>query len=212
MAGALAACLDVPHEPSSYRRVSSIEVHTIQNGVEDSTLLKVNPNDSVQFVAVVKPKAAKDELAYYWYNDGELIDSGRTLTVNPRFALNIPEILVVKDKGENEREIEIHIVMNSPPELSQKTTPADGDTLFATSTSPVTFRWIATDEDSDDLNNVLIIDGTRYPVGELNEVQQSGFKPGEHTFEIIVTDPYGDADTLPERTFYTIDTLEAEND
>jgi uncharacterized alpha/beta hydrolase family protein len=87
--------------------------------------------------------------------------------------------------------------------------PADGDTLFGNSQTPFTFSWRSIDNDEDEqLQNVLEIDGTRYQVGELNQVLQSGFSEGAHSFRILVEDSLGDKDSLPVREFFVIDTLE----
>ena len=61
--------------------------------------------------------------------------------------------------------------------------------------------------DENRLQHTLIIDGSEYPVSRLTEILQSGFTEGEHSFQILVQDTFGDADTLPERHFYVIDTL-----
>lgn len=208
----LGACLDIPNAPDSDRRVTSIKVHTIQNGVEDSTLLKINPMDSVLFQAVVTPSSAAGELTYSWFLEDELLSEGRSYGTSPESGMDIPDRLVVKDKNGNKQEVRIQIIENRPPVLSNTTVPTDGDTVYASKNSPVTFSWLSKDFNGDVLKNVLVIDGTSYPVGPLNQVVQSGFEPGKHTLSIIVEDVYGEVDSIPTMTFYVVDTLEVHND
>ena len=59
------------------------------------------------------------------------------------------------------------------------------------------------------MSHVLEIDGTRYNVGELQQISQSGFAQGKHTYRILVEDSLGDKDSIPEKEFFVIDTLGA---
>jgi hypothetical protein len=47
-------------------------------------------------------------------------------------------------------------------------------------------------------------------VGTLQSVQQSGFEKGVHTYQVVVTDSYGDSDSLPRLTFTVLDSTEAQ--
>jgi hypothetical protein len=48
----------------------------------------------------------------------------------------------------------------------------------------------------------------RYNLGTLNHIRQSGFAPGPHSAYVIVTDSYGDLDSIAPQEFYVLDTLE----
>ena len=89
-----------------------------------------------------------------------------------------------------------------------ETTPADGDTLYGNSYTPILFTWQSFDRDENNyLNNTLEIDSVRYNVGDLQEVMQSGFTEGRHTFRIFVEDSMGDQDSSATQEFFVIDTL-----
>lgn len=205
-----AACLDIPSDPDTQGKIVSISVCTMQYGKTDSTLLKVNPKDSALIVTKVNPEKHKRDLKYYWYNNQELLDSGSTFPIIFMVNLLIPNRLVVEDGQGNTIEKNFHIITNAPPVIGSEATPADKETIFGTTETPIRFSWKTGDSNiSDELEHILEIDGITYPVGPLTEVLQSGFEPGEHTFRVFVADPYGDSDTLPLRHFYVVDTLEA---
>ncbi|MCF0223459.1 MAG: hypothetical protein HUK20_04255 [Fibrobacter sp.] len=198
----LAACLDIPNDPNTSNMVRSLDVHVVQLDKVDSTSLKLNPNFPAELNAVVHPSSRKSELSFLWYYDSLLIDTGATYTVDTSDVF-LPNALVAMDQRGNKLSKNFEITVNTPPILAKQTKPADGDTLYAKSTTPITFRWFSADPDVDDiLEHTLIIDGISYSIGPLTSISQSGFKPGSHTFKVKVVDSHGDADSLASRTFY----------
>ena len=118
--------------------------------------------------------------------------------------------LEVFDEVGNTLRKDFVINVNMAPKLNTTTIPANGDTLYGNEHTSIQFKWSSYDYDSFDenkLQHTLIIDGTEYPVSRLTEIVQSGFTEGKHTFQIIVQDSFGDADTLAPRSFYILDTL-----
>lgn len=206
----LAACLDVPHEPSASSKVYDVKVNVSHNGIVDYSCLKINANDTASIVATTVPSKYQDELHYDWYREGELINSGRVLPLPKILYYLIPDSLVVSDDEGNSISRKFEVIVNTPPKIDAKTRPADGDTLYGDNSTAFTFSWFTSDPDRNDgLTHILEIDGTSYQVGELEEVKQSGFEPGLHEFRIIAKDSRGDSDSLPVQTFYVVDTLEA---
>lgn len=211
-----AGCLDIPETVSDSHKIVKIDVLVKQFGETSPEPLKLNSSEKAELIAEVIPSNEEDEVKYYWYSEDELLDSGKTYAVSTNFMASsfiskkfIPDKLVVEDREGSTLEKEFTVIVNTPPRLSKKTIPADGDTLFGNSQTPFIFSWLSTDNDEDEqLQNVLEIDGTRYQVGELNQVLQSGFSEGSHSFRILVEDNLGDKDSLPMQEFFVIDTLE----
>ena len=210
------ACLDIPDAPDNSGKIQSVEIQVDQFGKRKSTPLKILSSDSAILVAAVSPDTYKNNVRYYWYNDTTLIDSGRKITISPDLMLSdfisdnfVPNRLTIIDNEGNQIEKDFHIDVNAAPRLSTKTIPADGDTLYGNTNTAFTFAWLVYDDsETDTLQSILEIDGISYHVGELNQVQQSGFSMGKHTFRILVQDSYGDMDSLPYRKFYVVDNLE----
>lgn len=213
----LAGCLDAPSDPAEPQTVESISIMVLQKDNSFSTVLKVNPYDSATIQASAVPEKFQDELSFEWFYSSDkkdsLLKNGRSYSFYPnRSEGALPNKLTVTDKEGNKKVYDFAIVINTPPVLSDSTIPADKDTLYGSSTSAFLFEWNSIDMDftnGDTLFHILEIDGKQYDVGTLLQVKQSGFKAGEHSFRIIVRDLYGDADTLPARKFYVVDTLEA---
>ena len=211
-----AGCLDIPETVSDSHKIVKIDVLVKQFGETSPEPLKLNSSEKAELIAEVIPSNEEDEVKYYWYSEEELLDSGKTYAVSTNFMESsflskkfIPDKLVIEDREGSTLEKEFTVIVNTPPRLSKTTIPADGDTLFGNSQTPFTFSWLSIDNDEDEqLQNVLEIDGIRYQVGELNQVLQSGFSEGPHSFRILVEDSLGDKDSLPEREFFVIDTLE----
>ena len=211
-----AGCLDIPETVSDSHKIVKIDVLVKQFGETSPEPLKLNSSEKAELIAEVIPSNEEDEVKYYWYSEEELLDSGKTYAVSTNFMESsflskkfIPDKLVIEDREGSTLEKEFTVIVNTPPRLSKITIPADGDTLFGNSQTPFTFSWLSIDNDEDEqLQNVLEIDGIRYQVGELNQVLQSGFSEGPHSFRILVEDSLGDKDSLPEREFFVVDTLE----
>ena len=214
--GVLAGCLDIPEAVDDSGKIVKVEVLVKQFGETSMEPLKLNSSEKAELIVDIAPDKEKDKVKYYWYIDEDLIDSGRTYAISTSFMSSeffranfIPNRLVVEDREGSTLEKKFTVTVNTPPWLSNITTPADGDTLYGNSQTPFSFAWLSIDNDEGDhLQNILEIDGTRYQVGELNQVFQSGFSEGSHTFRILVEDSQGDKDSLPMQEFFVIDTLE----
>lgn len=214
MAGALfVACLDVPSDPQTSSKISDVTIISSQNGITDTALLKVNSTDSSSLEAEVHPSTYKNDVTYYWYNNEDILDSGRRYTISPTTAQSgkltkmlVPNRLVIKDKEDNSIEKLFKVIVNSSPSLSDTTKPADGDTLYVDRQATILFQWESYDRDQDqNLEHVLEIDSIRYAVGSFLQLKQSGFAPGAHSFRVIVADPYGDMDSTSLRSFFVVD-------
>ena len=211
------ACLDVPDSPELSGKIQNIEVSVKQSGETRETPLKVNANEGAQLLVNV-PSEVGRELRCYWLNGGEVLDSGLTYDIFIEYMVSnifrenfIPDQVILVDREGNSLEKGIQVVINAPPVLSDSAKPVDGDTLWATPTTPIRFSWYVVDRDENvALNSVLLIDDVAYNVGTLQSVQQSGFEKGVHTYQVVVTDSYGDSDSLPRRTFTVLDSTEAQ--
>ena len=218
-AGALfSACLDVPHAPNDVQKISNVSVFAKQFDEAIEEPIKINSNEQAELIAEVTPSKYKNKIKYYWYNDDDILDSGATYTISTTYMTSsflsknfIPNRLVIKDEEGNTLETTFSVNVNNPPQILAETIPADGDTLYGNSHTPFLFSWQSFDRDgSQGLENVLEIDGTQYQVGELQQVMQSGFSEGRHTFRILVTDSLGDKDSTDKQEFFVIAALEAE--
>ena len=157
-------------------------------------------------------------MTFEWFystcDKDSLLNRGESYTFYPiKGEKIIPNKLTATDNEGNSLTQEFSIIINSLPVLADSTVPSDGDKLYGSVTSAFLFEWYSIDMDlnsGDTLFHTLEIDGTKYDVGTLMQVKQSGFEAGEHKFRIIVHDRYGYADSLPEKSFFVIDTLEAE--
>ena len=212
----LVACLDIPDSPDSSEKITSIDIYVKQFGESRTEPLKVNSNDSARLIASVNPENLRNKVRYYWYNDEDLMDSGSTyeITTNQmvsEFISNsfIPNRVTIVDDEGNSLEKTFSVTVNAPPRISSETEPADGDTLYGNIHTPFKFQWSAEDNDSSDsLHCILEIDDVKYNVENLESIMQSGFTEGRHSFRIIVTDSFGDSDSLDTREFLVLDTLE----
>lgn len=216
----LSGCLDIPNAPSDDRKIESISVYIEQKGIHDSLDLKMHPSDSATLNVLVQPQKFKNELSFEWLRQSPIkndsssftsLGSGTKYGISPNTpSLFIPDLLVATDKRGNRKEINIHVILNARPQMDSVTVPAAGDTLYGDVNTSFLFKWNSSDPD--DFNEGLpsyrvIFDDTAFELGNLNNIYQAGFLPGKHTFSIIVTDAYGDSDTLPARKFYVLDTL-----
>lgn len=205
----LAGCLDLPDDPETGNKIERISLRISQPGIKDSSLLKIHPGDSATLFADVYPQQFRDEITFQWYyidleGEMELIGKGLSLGISTEDYL--PNFFIATDKEGNQEKGAFEIIVNSPPTLSNETTPANGDTLWGSSTMAFLFKWESTDIDEilgmDSLQHILQIDGNSYPVGPLTQIMQSGFSAGKHSFRVIAEDSRGDSDTLDARSFY----------
>lgn len=213
----LGACSDIPDSPESSPKIQGVDIYATQFGENSSDPIKINSNDSAVLNVFVFPDTYKNEIQYYWYNGEVLLDSGNTYAISTSMMLSsftiqnfIPNRLEIVDREGNRLEKSFSTIINAPPQISEYTYPAYGDTLYGNNHTPILFSWYSWDRDPEDqVFNTIEIDGISYSVGELNQVQQSGFKQGEHSFRIIVEDTNGDKDSIPPRIFFVLDTLGA---
>lgn len=205
----LAGCLDIPDSPDPPNTDFHISVYVTQKGQNDSTLLKIHPEKPATLIAQIHPKELEPELKFCWYRDSLLGEtSSYRISPDPEDS-SIPNKLVVKDREGNSVSVKFKITVNSVPEFYPDFSPAQGDTLYGTRSTPFTFSWNAEDREDVNLSYTLELDTTAYPVGSLKKIQQSGLEPGIHIFRVIAKDSEGDMDSLPFVKFYVVDTLEA---
>ena len=211
------ACLHVPHAPNDVQKISNVSVFAKQFDEAIEAPIKINSTEQAELIAEVTPSKYKNKIKYYWYNDDEILDSGATYTIRTNYMTSnflannfIPDRLVIKDDEGNSLETTFTVNVNNPPKILAETIPADGDTLYGNTHTPFLFSWESYDrDDGTDLQNILEIDGIQYQVGELQQVMQSGFGEGSHTFRVLVMDSLGDKDSIAVQEFFVIDTLEA---
>ncbi|SHK53253.1 hypothetical protein [Fibrobacter sp. UWEL] len=201
--GALTACLDVPSEPSSSGKAKSVSVYVVQNSVTDSTLLKINTQDSAKFVAQVKPSKYEDQLTYTWYHDDDKLASGISYTDQFLLEEDVPNRVVVKDKEGNTLESNFTFILNTPPRLSATMIPADSTVFTIGEKQSIEFKWYYYDsDDNDEITSYLTLDNEVYTLGSLSSIVQSGFSAGEHSFSITVVDKNGDKASSKMRVFF----------
>jgi hypothetical protein len=212
---ALLGCLDLPDAPNESQYVERVDVFLFQEGNQDSTLLKIRPNDSSEVRVVVYPRQYRKQLSFQWSrvigDSSYVLGEGSEYTIAPNTDRDkIPNELQVMDEAGNSLKKDFEIFVNMEPILSSTTIPANEDTLYGNTHTAFLFKWKSYDNDSFDdgkLEHTLIIDGVNHPVGRLTEIRQSGFNEGQHSFQVIVFDTFGDSDTLAPMTFYVVDTL-----
>ena len=218
MAGGLfSACLDIPDSPGDSPKITSVDVLVKQFGETQESPLKINSDESAELIAQVNPSDFKNDVKYFWYKGDNKLGDGMTYPISTddmasseKIKQHIPDKLVIEDREKNRLNTTFKITINVPPKLSTKTIPAAGDTLYGNSHTPFLFSWESSDRDENgNLSHILEIDGTAYNVGELQQISQSGFAEGKHTYRIIVEDSLGDKDSIPEQEFFVIDTLGA---
>lgn len=189
--GVLTACLDIPSEPSSSGKATSLTVYVAQNGVKDSTLFKVSTQDSASFAVLVNPDKYESELKYTWYHDNDELCFDRVYTDIFVQTEDIPNRVVVKDKEGNSLEKTFEPILNSPPHLSATFYPADSSVYNVSINQGIEFKWYAYDSDDEKISTQLTIDKQVYHVGVLTSVTQSGFEPGWHSVKVEIIDKHG---------------------
>ena len=212
---ALSGCLDIPDEPAEKIYLERLDIFVLQEGTADTTLMKIRPSDSSIVKAATYPMQLKNSLSCRWLrvngDSSVVMGEGYEYTIPASTKTSdIPNAVEVSDEVGNTFLKEFEIVVNLMPVLEPQTTPANGDTLYGNTKTAFKFKWHSYDSDSFDenrLEHTLVIDGVPYSVGQLTEIMQSGFGEGRHTFQVIVSDTFGDADTLSTKTFYVVDTL-----
>lgn len=205
-------CLELPDEPGVPPEIDNISVYVKQKGVSDSSVLKISPMDSATLKVNVHPRQYRKELSFEWYNSKDKkLGEGDSYTIKPlTSASKIPTQLKIYDPLGSERTVSFNIILNTPPRMLSITSPAAGDTLYGYFETAFPFKWAAYDDDisyGDELRYTLVIDQNRYELGPLTEIRQSGLEPGEHSVYVVVTDSYGDRDSIAAQKFFISDTL-----
>lgn len=202
-------CLEIPKKPDFNAKVEQIGVLLIKDGYSDSLSLKTNADEPFTLRAFVEPAVYAPDLKFYWYRDTTLLGDSIVIAIDTPFThYNLPNQVKAVDIEKNELPLKFEVLLNHPPTMALKTTPTDLDTLYGNFYTAISFSWRSNDKDKNDLlQHFIKINDTVYATGELTSIQQSGFKPGAHTFSIWVVDPLGDADTLSYKTFVLIDTV-----
>lgn len=214
--GLFSACLDIPEPPGDTPKITSVQVLVKQFDDTKGEPLKINSDEDAELIAEVNPDKFKNNIKYFWYKGNDILGKGMVYPINSddmasseKIKQNIPDKLVIEDSENNQLKTTFQITINVPPQISTKTKPANGDTLYGNTHTPILFSWQSSDRNEDKhLSHVLEIDGIRYNVGELQQISQSGFSEGKHTYRILVEDSLGDKDSIPEQEFFVIDTLE----
>lgn len=214
--GLFSACLDIPEPPGDTPKITSVQVLVKQFDDTKGEPLKINSDEDAELIAEVNPDKFKNDIKYFWYKGSDILGKGMVYPINSddmasseKIKQNIPDKLVIEDSENNQLKTTFQITINVPPQISTKTKPANGDTLYGNTHTPILFSWQSSDRNEDKhLSHVLEIDGIRYNVGELQQISQSGFSEGKHTYRILVEDSLGDKDSIPEQEFFVIDTLE----
>jgi hypothetical protein len=214
--GLFSACLDIPEPPGDTPKITSVQVLVKQFDDTKGEPLKINSDEDAELIAEVNPDKFKNDIKYFWYKGNDILGKGMVYPINSddmasseKIKQNIPDKLVIEDSENNQLKTTFQITINVPPQISTKTKPANGDTLYGNTHTPILFSWQSSDRNEDKhLSHVLEIDGIRYNVGELQQLSQSGFSEGKHTYRILVEDSLGDKDSIPEQEFFVIDTLE----
>ena len=198
---ALSACFEIPSKPNGDQSVKSISVYIEQGEKVDSTLLKIHPQNSAKIVAVVHPDNYSDDLKFNWYretsdNGDSLLGSGEQFSIKKNTPeKSLPNKLVATDAEGNSLALSFNIIINSPPKIDSIVQPLPQDTLYGNKNTSFLFEWQSHDLDNENITHTVLIDKKPYVVGDFNSIRQSGFENGNHTFQVIVTDNYGDSDT-----------------
>lgn len=207
----LNGCLDIPDTPDTPPEIEHISVYVEQEGIKDSSILKIFPGDSATLKVSVFPRQYKKDFSFEWKRSGRTLGTGESYVIAPKApARDIPTLLAVYDPLGGETTVSFNVIANTPPQLDSITSPVAGDTIYGNASMAILFKWYASDKDlnyGDALNYTLVIDSTRYELGTLSDIRQSGFATGEHNVYVIVTDSYGDCDSIAPQKFYVIDTL-----
>lgn len=204
----ISACFDIPSEPKTGQGVTSISVYVTQNDKIDSTLLKIHPQDSAEIHTSVYPADHSGKLQFKWYKANEgmgdvLLGTGSTYKISKNSSTDlIPNKLVTMDTEGNSMVSHFNIITNTPPEIDKIINPQPSDTLYGNENTSFLFEWSTHDNENEDFSHVVLIDSVAYVVGDFNSIRQSGFEDGEHTFQVIVTDSYGDSDSSDVIDFY----------
>lgn len=192
----VSACFDIPSEPSEQKSVNKVSVYIKQGEIVDSSLLKIHPQEDATIFATAHPSKYTGDLDYEWYKEDVWLGNGEKYFITKNMAAKkIPNKLIAKDAENNEFVLHFDIVINTPPTIDSITKPQPNTAFYGNTKTSIQFEWYSHDKDNEDFTYTILMDDESYVVGEFNSIRQSGFSEGEHTFQVIVTDNYGDSDT-----------------
>jgi len=206
----LSACFEIPSKPKEDQHVNSISVYVQQDGVIDSTLLKIHPQDAADISVAVHPDKYSEELEFSWYREdkgskGTRLGDGTKYHIKKNASANsLPNKLVATDAEGNSLVSYFDIIINSPPKIDSIIKPQPSDTLYGNEKTSFLFEWLSHDQDNEEFSHTIQIDGVPYAVGDFFSIRQSGFEKGEHTFQVIVIDNYGDSDSSAVINFFVM--------
>ncbi len=201
----LASCLTTPETPDTTSSIPTVSILMIQDGHNDSTNLKIAPNSAFSLKAKVSSSSDTNQLNFIWMQDSKILSTKRIINIDSNEA--IPNRLKVTDKEDNFLMLTFEVILNTPPQMKEETTPSEGDTLYGSFFTTFLFSWASTDSDEGEIcSHFLQVDSTIYSTSDLQQVQQAGLSEGIHRFRVWVVDSFGDADTLNWRSFSVIDT------
>ena len=207
-------CLETPNSPDTSKQLEYLQVFSFQEGIEDSSQLKIHPGKSAYLLADAYPHQYSRELSFEWLRDSNVLGQGIKFTIDSTTpSKDIPNKLKATDIQGNFCFYEFNVVVNTAPQMGTATKPAQGDTLYGKETTAFFFQWSSSDKDlnrGDKIQHTLILDETAYPVGNLTNIYQAGFSEGRHSFSVIVTDSFGDSDTLKTVEFFVKNNREAD--
>lgn len=202
----LEACLEAPDAPNFAETSPRFSVCIARENAPCNAELQVSPADSFTIRVQTVPDSLQKKLRFLWVRiPNEILFEGDEFSTD---TSRVPDSLVIADVQGNRLARELAFLFDTPPRLSQKTVPADGDTLRGNFSTAFRFAYSATDDDSDDtIRYTVVLDSAVFDVGTATEFFQSGFSPGPHEFRIFVEDGFGLRDSTSRIRFFVAEDI-----
>ena len=144
----LNGCLDIPDTPDAPPEIEHISVYVEQEGIKDSSILKIFPGDSATLKVSVFPRQYKKDFSFEWKRSGRTLGTGESYVIAPKApARDIPTLLAVYDPLGGETTVSFNVIANTPPQLDSIVSPAAGDTIYGNASMAILFKWYASDKD-----------------------------------------------------------------
>lgn len=196
----LEACLEAPGAPSIVESSPQFFVCAAGNGSPCNADLQVSPADSFSVKVRTFPDSLQKKLRFLWTRiPSEILFEGNEFSTD---TSRVPDSLVIADAEGNRYVRALTFVFDTAPRISE-TVPADGDTLRGNFSTAFRFAYSAIDDDpGDTLRYTVFLDSVEFGVGTITEFFQSGFSPGTHTFQVLVSDRFGLGDSTPKIRFF----------
>ncbi len=200
----LFACLETPDSPAKIGNLFRLSV-CLEKDSSCTIPLQVSPGDSFTVYAKTSPAEFENLLQFSWIKNEKVLHRGKFFATD---TSQVPDSLIAIDDEGNRLSFSLDFTLDSPPKLSQKIIPENGDTLAGNSATAFFFSYSATDADKkDSLFYTLEWDSTFFYAGNLTQIYQSGFAPGNHTFRVYVQDRYGLRDSSEIIHFFVVEEL-----